>query len=39
MAQTVYTCLGIDATKKLMSPGDRPIDIVREGHVRKELLA
>ena len=25
--------------KKLMSPGDRPIDIVREGHTRKELLA
>lgn len=39
LAQTVYQCLGIDATKKLMSPGDRPIDIVREGHVRKELLA
>jgi len=39
MAHTVYHCLGIDATKKLMSPGDRPIDIVREGHLRKELLA
>ena len=39
MAHTVYDCLGIDATKKLMSPGDRPIDIVREGHTRKELLA
>jgi len=39
LAQTVYECLGIDATKKLMSPGDRPIDIVREGHVRKDLLA
>ena len=39
LAHTVYDCLGIDATKKLMSPGDRPIDIVREGHVRKELLA
>jgi hypothetical protein len=39
LAMTVYQCLGIDATKKLMSPGDRPIDIVREGHVRKELLA
>ncbi len=38
LAQTVYQCLGIDATKKLMSPGDRPIDIVREGHTRKELL-
>ncbi len=39
LGQTVYQCLGIDATKKLMSPGDRPIDIIREGHVRKELLA
>jgi hypothetical protein len=39
MAHTVYECLGIDATKKLMSPGDRPIDIVREGKVRKELIA
>ena len=38
MAHTVYHCLGIDAAKKLMSPGDRPIDIVREGHIRKELL-
>jgi hypothetical protein len=39
LAHTVYHCLGIDATKKLMSPGDRPIDIVREGHLRKDLLA
>ena len=39
MAHTVYHCLGIDADKKLMSPGDRPIDIVREGHTRKDLLA
>jgi hypothetical protein len=39
LAHTVYHCLGIDAAKKLMSPGDRPIDIVREGHLRKELLA
>lgn len=39
LAHTVYHCLGIDADKKLMSPGDQPIDIVREGHTRKELLA
>ena len=39
LAHTVYHCLGIDAAKKLMSPGDRPIDIVREGHTRKDLLA
>ena len=35
LAHTVYHCLGIDADKKLMSPGDRPIDIVREGKTRK----
>jgi len=39
LAHTVYHCLGIDADKKLMSPGDRPIDIVREGRTRQELLA
>jgi hypothetical protein len=38
LAATVYSCLGVDFEKKLMSPGDRPIDIVREAHVRKELL-
>jgi hypothetical protein len=39
LAHTVYHCLGIDADKRLMSPGDRPIDIVRDGHTRKDLLA
>jgi uncharacterized protein (DUF1501 family) len=39
MAATVYACLGINHEKKLMSPGNRPIDIVREGKVIKELLA
>jgi hypothetical protein len=39
LAHTVYHCLGIDADKKLMSPGDRPIDIVREGKTVKDLLA
>ena len=39
LAHTVYTCLGIDPTKKLLSPGDRPIDIVREGKTRKEGIA
>ncbi len=39
LAHTVYHCLGIDAAKKLMSPGDRPIDIVREGKIVKEMLA
>ncbi len=39
LAHTVYHLLGIDADKRLMSPGDRPIDIVRDGHLRKDLLA
>jgi hypothetical protein len=39
LAMTVYQQLGIDAEKKLMAPGNRPIDIVREGKVRKELIA
>ena len=28
-----------DGEKKLMAPGNRPIDIVREGKVVKELIA
>ena len=39
MAATVYRCLGINAERRLMAPGSRPIDIVRDGHVVKELLA
>jgi hypothetical protein len=36
---TVYHCMGIVADKELMAPGDRPIEIVDGGNVRKELLA
>ncbi|MDB6152352.1 MAG: hypothetical protein JWL90_805 [Chthoniobacteraceae bacterium] len=39
MAATVYNQLGIRGTKKLMAPGNRPIDIVRNGQVVTELLA
>lgn len=39
MAHTIYHCLGINAEKRLMAPGDRPIDIVRGGHVVKDLMA
>ncbi len=39
LAMTVYKQLGINAEKKLMAPGNRPIDIVREGKVRTELIA
>jgi len=36
---TLYHLLGIDHTKKLLAPGDRPIDIVRHGSVQAGLLA
>jgi len=39
MAATVYRQLGIDPTKRLMAPGSRPIDIVREGNIVDQLLA
>jgi uncharacterized protein (DUF1501 family) len=39
LATTVYHQLGIAAAKELMAPGDRPIEIVDGGKVRKELLA
>jgi uncharacterized protein (DUF1501 family) len=39
LAMTVYHQIGINAEKKLMAPGNRPIDIVREGKIRKELIA
>jgi hypothetical protein len=39
LAATVYHLIGINHEKKLMAPGNRPIDIVREAAVRKELLA
>jgi hypothetical protein len=38
LAMTVYRQIGINAEKKLMAPGNRPIDIVREGKVRKDLI-
>ncbi|MCA9141598.1 MAG: DUF1501 domain-containing protein [Planctomycetaceae bacterium] len=38
-ATTIYNQLGIVADKELMAPGDRPIEIVDGGKVRKELLA
>lgn len=39
LAYTMYNQLGIVADKELMAPGDRPIEIVDGGKVRKELLA
>jgi len=39
LAATVYHQLGIDPDKRLMSPGNRPIDIVRGGKVLTDILA
>jgi len=39
LSATIYHCLGINHEKKLLAPGNRPIDIVREAKVRRELLA
>lgn len=38
-AWTVYHQLGINPHKRLMSPGNRPIDIVRGGKLVNELIA
>lgn len=39
LATTVYRQLGIVADKELMSPGDRPIEIVDGGKVINDILA
>ncbi len=39
LATTVFHQLGISASKELMAPGGRPIEIVKDGNVRRELLA
>ena len=39
LAATVFTRLGIDPETKLLAPGDRPIDLVRDGRVLREVLA
>lgn len=36
---TLYTLLGIDPSKQLLAPGNRPIRVVDGGEVKKELLA
>jgi hypothetical protein len=38
-ATTVYGQLGIVADTELMAPGDRPVELVKDGRVRRELLA
>ena len=39
LAATVYHQLGIDAEKNLIAPGNRPVKIVKDGEVVKDLLA
>lgn len=39
LAATTFALMGIDPRERLISPGGRPIDIVRNGRVLKELLA
>lgn len=36
---TIYSLIGIDPDRRLMSPGSRPQAIVLDGHVEKDLLA
>ena len=38
LATTVYHQIGINADKELMTPGDRPVEIVKGGKVIRELL-
>lgn len=39
LAATVYHQLGIDPEKTLLAPGNRPVKIVKDGSLVKELLA
>jgi hypothetical protein len=39
LATTIFTLLGVDPEKRLMSPGNRPIDIVRGGKLIESVLA
>lgn len=38
-ATTVYHLCGIVADTELLAPGDRPVELVKDGRVRAELLA
>ncbi len=38
LTATVFNQLGIDCAKKLLAPGGRPIDVVRDGRVLREVL-
>ncbi|ASV75619.1 hypothetical protein THTE_3017 [Thermogutta terrifontis] len=36
---TIYHLLGVDYEKRLIGPGNRPLNIVRDGRVRRGLIA
>jgi hypothetical protein len=36
---TIFTLMGIDPVKELMSPGNRPIEIIKEGKLVPDLIA
>jgi len=38
LGATIYTLLGIDPTGRLMSAGERPIDVIREGKIINNLV-
>jgi hypothetical protein len=39
LATTIYNQLGINAERELMSPGNRPLEIVKDGSVLYDILA
>ena len=39
LAFTIYNQMGVDPSKNLLAPGNRPIKIVKDGEVVKDLLA
>ncbi len=39
LAATVFSQIGVDPSTKILSPGGRPIQVVRNGRVLRELLA
>jgi len=38
VAASIFSRLGVDVRKKLLSPGNRPVDIVREGNPVRGLV-
>jgi hypothetical protein len=38
LGATIYSLLGIDPTGRLMSAGNRPIDVIRDGKLIENLV-